>query len=62
MLPIGAPRECIGSRMSVPMSQVTSRNKKLELTVLIIEDEEMLRTAVAKLLRTKGVRVLAARV
>jgi PAS domain S-box-containing protein len=37
-----------------------NKSRKFEGTVLIIEDEEVLRTAVAKMLRAKGVRVLEA--
>jgi two-component system cell cycle sensor histidine kinase/response regulator CckA len=40
--------------------EALNKSRKLEATVLMIEDEEMLRAAFAKLLRAKGVRVLEA--
>jgi PAS domain S-box-containing protein len=40
--------------------EALNRPRKFEGTVLIIEDEEVLRTAVAKMLRAKGIRVLEA--
>src|SRR5205814_583841 len=40
--------------------EALNKSRKLEGTLLMIEDEEMLRTAAAKMLRAKGARVLEA--
>ncbi len=41
--------------------EALNKSKKFDGTVLIVEDEEMLRTAIAKMLRAKGFRVMEAR-